>query len=72
MAILICTTCAPYGNSCISCSLDVFQEILTVNACTRSVRKALSIVLKEDVKTLNVLCLRLIQLTIGKEGALNV
>ena len=57
---------------CISCYLYVFQEILTVNACIRSVCKALSIVLKEDVKTLNVLCLRLIQITIGKEGALNV
>ena len=44
-----------------------------VNACIRSVCKALSIVLREDVnKTLNVLCLRLIQITIGKEGALNV
>ena len=60
----------PYGNSCISCSLYVFQEILTVNACIRSVCKALSIVLK-DVKTLNVLCLRLTQITIGKQDTLN-
>ena len=62
----------PYGNSCISCSLYVFQEILTVNACIRSVCKALSVVLKKDAETLNVLCLRLIQITIGKEGAQNV
>ena len=61
----------PYGNSCIS-YLYVFQEILMVNAYLRSVCKALSIVLKEDVKTLNVWCLRLIQITIGKEGALDV
>ena len=43
-----------------------------VNACIRSVCKALRIVLKEDVKTLNMLCLRLIQITVGKESALNV
>ena len=43
-----------------------------MNACIRSVCKALSIVLKEDAETLNVLCLRLIQITIGKKGAQNV
>ena len=60
-----------YWNSCISYSLYVFRKILMVNACIRSVCKALSTVLKEDVKA-NMLCLRLIQITIGKEGALNL